>query len=114
MIESTLDMEVIIEAFMGLIVSVGTYYAWRAKREATQANNAVNHSGDQPRLYDLALSNHAGVARIKERQTSMEKDLQQIKEEQRKHGEELRIHKVQLDTHGRFLEQTWKNNLEND
>ena len=114
MIADIPDLERVFEAAVGLIVSVGAYYAWRAKREATEANNAVNHSGDQPRLYDLALSNHEGVARIKERQSHMEQDLQQIKEEQRKHGEELRIHKAQLDTHGRLLEQTWKNNLEDD
>ena len=114
MIETATDLEMIFETVMGLVVSVGAYYAWRAKREATEANNAVNHSGDQPRLYDLALSNHEGVARIKERQASMEKNLEEIKDEQRKHGEELRIHKTQLDTHGSFLEQAWKKSLEDD
>ena len=114
MIADIPDLESVFEAAVGLIVSVGAYYAWRAKREATEANNAVNHSGDQPRLYDLALSNHEGVARIKERQASMEKKLEEIKVEQRKHGEELRIHKTQLETHGSFLEQAWKKSLEDD
>ena len=114
MIEGITDLEMIFEAAVGRIVSVGAYYAWRAKREATEANNAVNHSGDQPRLYDLALSNHEGVARIKERQASMEKNLEEIKGEQRKHGEELRFHKTHLDTHGSFLEQAWKKSLEDD
>ena len=114
MIADIPDLESVFEAAVGLIVSVGAYYAWRAKREATEANNAVNHSGDQPRLYDLALSNHEGVARIKERQSHMEKDLQQIKDEQRKQGEELKIHKTQLETHGSFLEQAWKDRQEDD
>ena len=114
MIADIPDLESVFEAAVGLIVSVGAYYAWRAKREATEANNAVNHSGEQPRLYDLALSNHEGVARIKERQASMEKNLEEIKGEQHKHGEELRIHKTQLDTHGSFLEQAWKKSLEDD
>tara|TARA_R110002051_G_scaffold46218_2_gene92838 strand:- start:5467 stop:5811 length:345 start_codon:yes stop_codon:yes gene_type:complete len=114
MIESGIDLEMIFETVMGMVVSVGAYYAWRAKREATEANNAVNHSGDQPRLYDLALSNHEGVARIKERQSHMEKNLEEIKGDQKQHGEELRNHKSQLETHGAFLEQVWKKDLEDD
>ena len=44
----------------------------------------------------------------------MEKNLEEIKGDQKQHGEELRNHKAQLETHGAFLEQVWKKDLEDD
>ena len=59
----------IIESVSGLLAAIAAYFSIRAKKEAGEANNAVNHTQDgSPRWYDLALSNYKAVTRIKERQ----------------------------------------------
>lgn len=95
-----------VEIVGGLLAAIAAYYSIRAKIEAGQANDAVNHTDkDKPRLYDLALSNYEGVARIKERQKSIEKTVDKLEENQSatlctisEHDKTLKRHSKILDT----------------
>lgn len=73
----------IIESISGLLAAIAAYFSIRAKKEAGEANNAVNHTdSNSPRLYDLAFSNYKDVTRIKERQVSIEKTVEKLEENQ--------------------------------
>lgn len=50
------------------VSALGAYYAFLAKRHASEVSDAVNHRHQTgtPRLYDLALENHAKVDELVE------------------------------------------------
>jgi|TARA_R100001163_G_scaffold22363_1_gene18933 hypothetical protein len=95
----------IIESISGLLAAIAAYFSIRAKKEAGEANNAVNHTDSgSPRLYDLALSNYKGVTRIKERQASIEKTVDKLEENQNKTLSKLRQHETIIAKHERILD----------
>ena len=102
-------METILQIIFAFLSAVGAYFAFRAKKEASEANRAVNHTDkSQPRLFDLVLSNHEGVARIKERQKGVEKTVDKLSEQQDEQGQQLLKHQIQLTRHGNILEKIKK------
>ena len=107
-----MEGEMIFQIVFAFLSSVGAYFAFRAKKEAGQANKAVNHTDkNQPRLYDIALSNYEGLARIKERQKGMEKTIEKLSEVQDAHSRQLNDHQIQLAKHGESLERAWQKEL---
>jgi len=99
----------IIEAISGLLAAIAAYYSIRAKKEAGQANDAVNHTDKgKPRLYDLALSNYEGVTRIKERQKSIEKTVDKLESTQGVMINKLNDHDQTLKDHSRILSKLTK------
>jgi len=105
-------METIFQIVFAFLSAVGAYFAFRAKKEAGEANRAVNHTDkNQPRLYDIALSNYEGVARIKERQKGMEKTVEKLSNVQDKHSKQLTEHQIQLARHGEVLQRLWEDEL---
>ncbi len=109
------EMETIFQIVFAFLSAVGAYFAFRAKKEAGEANKAVNHTDkNQPRLYEIALSNYEGLARIKERQKGMERTVAKLSEVQDKHGQQLNDHQVQLAKHGETLERISQTELRED
>ena len=107
-----MEGEMIFQIVFAFLSSVGAYFAFRAKKEAGEANKAVNHTDTtQPRLYDIALSNYEGLARIKERQKGMEKTIEKLSEVQDAHSRQLNDHQIQLAKHGESLERAWQKEL---
>ena len=107
-----MEGEMIFQIVFAFLSSVGAYFAFRAKKEAGEANKAVNHTDkNQPRLYDIALSNYEGLARIKERQKGMEKTIEKLSESQDAHSRQLNDHQIQLAKHGESLERAWQKEL---
>ena len=107
-----MEGEMIFQIVFAFLSSVGAYFAFRAKKEAGEANKAVNHTDkNQPRLYDIALSNYEGLARIKERQKGMEKTIEKLSEVQDAHSRQLNDHQIQLAHHGESLERAWQKEL---
>jgi len=99
----------IIEALSGVLAAVAAYFSIKAKKEAGEANNAVNHTDkDKPRLYDLALSNYEGVARIKERQKSIEKTVDKLEQNQGLMVGKLNDHDKTLKEHSTILSKITK------
>ena len=104
--------EIVFQVVFAGLSAVGAYFAFRAKKEAGEANKAVNHTEKgQPRLYDIALSNYEGLARIKERQKGMEKTIEKLSETQDAHSRQLNEHQIQLAKHGESLERAWQKEL---
>ena len=64
-----------LNAVVPIASALGAWYAWQAKREskeakrhASEVNDAVNHRHPgQPRLFDLAVQNHAKIEVIEEK-----------------------------------------------
>ena len=107
-----MEGEMIFQIVFAFLSSVGAYFAFRAKKDAGEANKAVNHTDkNQPRLYDIALSNYEGLARIKERQKGMEKTIEKLSEVQDAHSRQLNDHQIQLAKHGESLERAWQKEL---
>ena len=107
-----MEGEMIFQIVFAFLSSIGAYFAFRAKKEAGEANKAVNHTDkNQPRLYDIALSNYEGLARIKERQKGMEKTIEKLSEVQDAHSRQLNDHQIQLAKHGESLERAWQKEL---
>ena len=107
-----MEGEMIFQIVFAFLSSVGAYFAFRAKKEAGEANKAVNHTDkNQPRLYDIALSNYEGLARIKERQKGMEKTIEKLSEVQDAHSRQLNDHQIQLAKHGESFERAWQKEL---
>tara|TARA_Y100000593_G_scaffold32007_1_gene63079 strand:+ start:122 stop:442 length:321 start_codon:yes stop_codon:yes gene_type:complete len=101
----------LIEAMSGLLAAVAAYYSIRAKKEAGEANKAVNHTEPgQPRLYDIALNNATNLATIKERQRNVEATVDKLSYGQDKHAKTLAKHSKLLKTHGEYLENLSKTN----
>ena len=101
----------LLEAVIGLIASVGAWFSWMAKKEAGEANRAVNHTDKgQPRLYDIALNNATNLATIKERQRNVEANIGKLSDGQDEHAKTLAQHSKILKTHGKQLENLSKTN----
>ena len=101
----------LIEAIGGVLAAVAAYYSIRAKKEAGEANKAVNHTEPgQPRLYDIALNNATNLATIKERQRNVEANLGKLSDGQDEHAKTLAQHSKILKTHGKQLENLSKTN----
>lgn len=95
----------IVEGISGVLAAVAAYYSIKAKKEAGDANKAVNHTEPgQPRLYDIALNNATNLATIKERQRNVEANVDSLKSGQDKHAAILAKHSELLKTHGKYLE----------
>jgi len=107
-----IEGEIVFQIVFSAVSAIGAYFAFRAKKEAGEANRAVNHTEkDQPRLYDIALSNYEGLARIKERQKGMEKTVEKLSEAQDRQSRQLHDHQLQLAKHGALLERAWQKEL---
>jgi hypothetical protein len=53
-------MEALVSALAALLAGIGAYFSGRARREASQANKAVNNAQNgQPRIYDMIFELHA-------------------------------------------------------
>lgn len=53
-------MEALVSAIAALLAGIGAYFSGRARREAQQANKAVNNAQNgQPRIYDMIFELHA-------------------------------------------------------
>ena len=101
----------LIEAIGGVLASFATYYSIRAKKEAREANKAVNHTEPgQPRLYDIALNNATNLATINERQRNVEANIGKLSDGQDEHAKTLAQHSKILKTHGKQLENLSKTN----
>ena len=101
----------ILEAISGVLAAVAAYYSIKAKKEAGEANKAVNHTEPgQPRLYDIALNNATNLTTIKERQRNVEANVDDLKEGQDKHAKTLAKHSQLLKAHGKYLESLTSDN----
>tara|TARA_R100000808_G_scaffold260_3_gene1569 strand:+ start:3565 stop:3885 length:321 start_codon:yes stop_codon:yes gene_type:complete len=99
----------IVEIIGGLLAAIAAYYSIRAKIEAGQANDAVNHADEgKPRLYDIALSNYEGLARIKERQKSIERTIDKLEENQTVTLYKVKEHDKILKQHSKVLSKLTK------
>jgi len=96
----------LLEALIGAIASIGAWFSWKAKKEAGEANRAVNHTEKgQPRLYDLAVEQAIKTAGIEEKAKGLEKSVERLQRHQDDHSRALQEHGQILDTHGTILEQ---------
>ena len=101
----------LIESISGLLAAVAAYYSIRAKKEAGEANKAVNHTDPaQPRLYDIALNNATNLATIKERQRNVEENIGKLSSGQEEQAKTLAKHSKILKTHDKQLENLSKTN----
>lgn len=60
-------MDLLVQAFVALISGAAAWFAAKAQREAKQANSAVNHAGDDDRLYDIAAKTLFRVESLNDR-----------------------------------------------
>jgi len=65
-------MDLFVQALVALISGAAAWFAAKAQHEAKQANSAVNHAGDDDRLYDIAAKTFARVENLSGRITHLQ------------------------------------------